>query len=459
MPHKPHHQRQHASLSLSIPGLLEVSGWFAELDADAQARVLDEMREQHVAAGAALCRRGETPLHWYGTLEGLLELVITSDDGRSVTFGGLSDRRLGRRGHAAARSAAQRPTSSRCATAGWRCCRSRPRVAAPHATELQPLPAGADQRAAALVHRQLRGPAAAGHRAARWRRAIAGLFHPWLHPLGQAHLETSQEEIANLSGLSRQRCNAALNRLRAAGCCRSSTGGSPWSTWKGCGGSWTRSEGPAGFLDLVGRTRAACALASTARRTRAMCSRNVYASLATRAGVLICSALCVIRSSSASHCCDGQDAGAGGQIAFQQRQLDIAPIDVQAHPPAEQPRQQVAQWHHQDQQRHQQDDQALDVRGDEERQVALQDGGAETVVAVRVDGDRQVDLRGVRKFAVGLEIACAPCTSRAASSSKLTIGGDRPSRETSMAFVPIIRTASAGMCCSRSTSRSAATAA
>jgi hypothetical protein len=84
MPHKPHHQRQHASLSLSIPGLLEVSGWFPELDADAQARVLDEMREQPVAAGAALCRRGETPLHWYGTLEGLLKWSITSDDGRAA---------------------------------------------------------------------------------------------------------------------------------------------------------------------------------------------------------------------------------------------------------------------------------------------------------------------------------------------------------------------------------------
>ena len=81
---------QHDALSLSIPGLLELSGWYDQLDPEAQARVLDEMREEQVAAGAALCRRGETPLHWYGTLEGLLKWSITSDDGRSVTFGGLS---------------------------------------------------------------------------------------------------------------------------------------------------------------------------------------------------------------------------------------------------------------------------------------------------------------------------------------------------------------------------------
>ncbi len=56
-------------------------------------------------------------------------------------------------------------------------------------------------------------------------RALAGLFHPWLHPRGQAHLETLQEEIANLSGLSRQRCNTALNRLRAAGLLQVEYGG------------------------------------------------------------------------------------------------------------------------------------------------------------------------------------------------------------------------------------------
>jgi CRP-like cAMP-binding protein len=56
-------------------------------------------------------------------------------------------------------------------------------------------------------------------------RALAGLFHPWLHPGSDVHLQTSQEEIANLSGLSRQRCNAALNRLREAGLLRIEYGG------------------------------------------------------------------------------------------------------------------------------------------------------------------------------------------------------------------------------------------
>ena len=55
--------------------------------------------------------------------------------------------------------------------------------------------------------------------------ALVGLFHEWLHPGSDPHLEVSQEEIANLSGLSRQRCNAALRRLASAGLLRIEYGG------------------------------------------------------------------------------------------------------------------------------------------------------------------------------------------------------------------------------------------
>jgi CRP/FNR family cyclic AMP-dependent transcriptional regulator len=213
MHHKP---SRRPAASLSIPDLLERSGWFPALDAEAQARVLDDIREQPVAAGCALCRCGDTPLHWYGTLEGLLKWSVTADDGRSVTLGGLS-------------------------VGSW----------FGEGTLLRALPRSADiialrdSRVARLpletfewLHqtqlsfnhfllRQLNerlhwfmGNYAA-HRLldadSQVARALAGLFHPWLHPGSDAHLQTSQEEIANLSGLSRQRCNAALNRLREAG--------------------------------------------------------------------------------------------------------------------------------------------------------------------------------------------------------------------------------------------------
>ena len=47
-------------------------------------------------------------------------------------------------------------------------------------------------------------------------RALAGLFHPFLYPGADTHLQISQEEVANLTGVSRQRCNAALKRLQEA---------------------------------------------------------------------------------------------------------------------------------------------------------------------------------------------------------------------------------------------------
>ena len=48
-------------------------------------------------------------------------------------------------------------------------------------------------------------------------RAVARVFHSCQHPGSGTHLQVSQEETANISGVSLQRCNAALKRLQAAG--------------------------------------------------------------------------------------------------------------------------------------------------------------------------------------------------------------------------------------------------
>lgn len=56
-------------------------------------------------------------------------------------------------------------------------------------------------------------------------RALVGMVHPLLNPLGERHLQLSQEELANLSAVSRQSCNSALKRLKDAGLVRSEYGG------------------------------------------------------------------------------------------------------------------------------------------------------------------------------------------------------------------------------------------
>ena len=48
-------------------------------------------------------------------------------------------------------------------------------------------------------------------------RCLAGMFNPILYPGSKPHLPVSQEEIAQLAGLSRQRANQALQRLEQAG--------------------------------------------------------------------------------------------------------------------------------------------------------------------------------------------------------------------------------------------------
>ncbi|MBO9516205.1 MAG: Crp/Fnr family transcriptional regulator [Variovorax sp.] len=224
MRNKPAPETQADRLSLTLARLLELSGWYPQLDAPSQARVRGEMREEAVPAGGALCLRGELPLHWYGTLEGLLKWAVTSHDGRSATLGGLTvgswfgEGTLLRKAPRSADIIALRDS----------------RVAVmPHDTFewLHRTQMSFNHFVLAQINERLHwfmGDYAA-HRLldadSQVARALAGLFHPWLHPLGQKHLQASQEEIAALSGLSRQRCNAALRRLRDAGLLRIEYGG------------------------------------------------------------------------------------------------------------------------------------------------------------------------------------------------------------------------------------------
>jgi CRP-like cAMP-binding protein len=70
-----------------------------------------------------------------------------------------------------------------------------------------------------VEHDRLLGPDA------RLARCLADMFNPILYPGSKPHLPVSQEEIAQLAGLSRQRANQALQRLEQAGLLRIDYGG------------------------------------------------------------------------------------------------------------------------------------------------------------------------------------------------------------------------------------------
>ena len=54
-------------------------------------------------------------------------------------------------------------------------------------------------------------------------RARGRMFHPWLYPPANPHVQISQEEVAALAGVSRPRCNCALKDLEELGLLRWST--------------------------------------------------------------------------------------------------------------------------------------------------------------------------------------------------------------------------------------------
>lgn len=200
----------------SVDALLRNSSWFRDLAEASQAQVRASILERLLAAGEVLGHHGEMQHHWYGVAEGLLKWSITAVDGRTVTLGGQSvgswfgEGTLLRGKPRRSDLVALRP--SRVAmlpfdTFDWL------RKTEPSFNEflLQQL----NERMHWFMgnfaaHRLLD----ADHLVAR---ALLGLVHPLLNPRGLMQLQISQEELANLATVSRQRCNEALMALARRG--------------------------------------------------------------------------------------------------------------------------------------------------------------------------------------------------------------------------------------------------
>ena len=216
-------QRAHAP-SLTLDELLAQSAWFTALDAAAQAQVRRDASERVVALGDSLSHHGERQHAWFGVLEGLIKWAITAPDGRTVTLGGQS-------------------------VGSWfgegTLIRDAPRqsdlVALRHSrVALIPYdtfdwlrhhrPSFGDfllQQVNDRLHWFMGNYAAHGllDTHSQVARALVGMVHPLLNPLGERHLQLSQEELSKLAAVSRQSCNAALTHFKDAGLVRSEYGG------------------------------------------------------------------------------------------------------------------------------------------------------------------------------------------------------------------------------------------
>jgi CRP-like cAMP-binding protein len=207
---------QKRSASISIDALLADSPWFAQVGEAARRQVRADIVERAIAAGEPLGYQGESQHHWFGVLEGLLKWSINAPDGRTVTLGGQSvgswfgEGTLLRGQPRRADLVALR--HSRVAmlpfeTFDWL------RRTQPPFNEF--LLRQINERLHWFMgnfaaHRLLDADRLVA-------RALVGLVHPLLNPRGDRHLTLSQEEMANLATVSRQRCNQSLMAMQREG--------------------------------------------------------------------------------------------------------------------------------------------------------------------------------------------------------------------------------------------------
>jgi len=218
------------SESFTREELLARQPWWAGVSEQARELLLRDSTERALAIGDRLGHNGDFQNHWYGVLEGLLKWSIGLADGRTATLGGqLAGSWFGE------------------ATL----LRAQPRkadvIALRHSRVLlipvelfdwlrQTQPAFGDFLQRLLAERILWLMSnSAAHRLMdvdhMVARALVGIMHPVLnmHPLVDDHrqylINISQEEMAQLVTISRQRCNKALAALQRLGLVRMAYGG------------------------------------------------------------------------------------------------------------------------------------------------------------------------------------------------------------------------------------------
>ncbi|MBB3640749.1 Crp/Fnr family transcriptional regulator [Variovorax atrisoli] len=201
---------------LGIDELLRLSPWSAALPAPLRKQVMERMREHRVSKGQLLARRGEIPSTWFGLMEGLLKTSVLAADGRSSTLGGILP------GCWFGEGALLRGKPRHADYVALRDSRVALLPLDDFARLLQEHPAFKDFIYAQInerLHyfmdhvgdvRLMRGPA-------RVANALCGLAHPLNNPLGLIHLPIAQDELAAIAGVSRQRCNLALQHMQAEG--------------------------------------------------------------------------------------------------------------------------------------------------------------------------------------------------------------------------------------------------
>ncbi len=199
------------TMSEPVPDFLQRTDWFHGLEAPHRRLLLSSVTEVNVAAGECLARAGEDSRHWIGVVHGILKMYVTDADGGETTLFCLCEGEWGGEGSILKREprrynlVALTP-STVCmvpATTFW-------------TLQAESLPFNQFLLSNMNKHMGVFVGILQATRLLRpeFRVAQCLLLLAGSKDSAEACIDIRQHDLAQMSGLSRQRTNAALGTLR-----------------------------------------------------------------------------------------------------------------------------------------------------------------------------------------------------------------------------------------------------
>ena len=203
---------------------LDAIPWIHLLAPHERERVTDDLKIADASPGDYICRMGRPVTYWFGVVDGMLKMSSDTAEGRTMTFTGVPP------GGWFGEGTAMKRESYRYNIQALR----KSRVAGLHVDTFHWLldhSIGFNRFVMNQLNERL-GQFIAAREIDRMTnpdirvaRRLAALFNPVLYPGVGEVLRITQQELAYLVGLSRQRVNEALTTLAAQGSIRVEYGG------------------------------------------------------------------------------------------------------------------------------------------------------------------------------------------------------------------------------------------
>jgi CRP/FNR family transcriptional regulator, cyclic AMP receptor protein len=214
------HQRRRNPTAVELAGI----PWLKVLGGDEYARAVSQVTVAEAQPGDYVCRVGRPVTYWFGVIEGLLKMSSDNEEGQTMTFAGLPPGGWFGEGTVLKRETYRYNIQAlrKSVVAGipadtfhWLLDHS----IGFNRFVMNQLNERLGQFIAAREIDRMNNPDL------RVARSLAALFNPVLFPGVGDVLRITQQELAYLVGLSRQRVNEALTALEAQGTIRVEYGG------------------------------------------------------------------------------------------------------------------------------------------------------------------------------------------------------------------------------------------